>query len=511
MQPIIPNKKYHKLVERQLRKYSTNTLLANGDFLRFVEAVSESYKAFDKDKELSEHSFMISQQDFSDINCKLKEEFELKNLSISKLKDALINISTKATGAFINHDDDLLEIVDVLNDEITKRKEVEYQLLLAKEGAEQASIAKSEFLSIMSHEIRTPLNAIIGMGHLLLKNNPREDQKANLKALKTSADHLLVLINDILDFNKIESGKLELEESVFSITKLIKDVITGNANNASERENNIILDIEAGLPDYYIGDALRLGQVFNNLISNAVKFTQKGTIKVGAKLNQPLTSNKSAIINFIIQDTGVGISNEKLASIFMPFTQESTSITRKYGGTGLGLAITKRLLGLLDSDISVTSQLDKGSTFHFTLQLKVANSENGLQDADTPIDFDLKGKQILLVEDTIFNILFATQLLESWNAVVEVAENGLLATEKLKESVFDLVLMDLQMPVMDGYTATIKIREFNKQIPIIALTASATTNVREKVLAVGMQDYVTKPFNPDDFYLKLKRHLLSGS
>ena len=505
-----PNKKYHKLVERQLRKYSTDTLLENEAFLQFAEAVSESYKAFDKDKELSEHSFIISQQDFADINDKLKEEFELKNLSIRKLKDALNNISTRATNAFINQDDDLLEIVDLLNDEITKRKAVESQLLLAKEGAEQASIAKSEFLSIMSHEIRTPLNAVIGMGHLLLKNNPREDQITNLRALKTSADHLLVLINDILDFNKIESGKLELEESVFSITKLIKDIITGNTNSAGERENTILIDLEAGLPDYYLGDALRLGQVFNNLISNAVKFTKKGTIKVIAKLGQPI-ANGTAKIDFTIDDSGVGISNDKLSSIFMPFMQESTSITRNYGGTGLGLAITKRLLGLFGSTIYATSQLGVGSTFHFTLQLKVAEVEKGLQHEDAHMDFDLKGKQILLVEDTLFNILFATQLLESWNAVVEVAENGLLATEKLKESRFDLILMDLQMPVMDGYTATIKIREFNTTIPIIALTASATTNVREKVLAVGMQDYVTKPFNPDDFYLKLKRHLFAGS
>jgi CheY-like chemotaxis protein len=346
---------------------------------------------------------------------------------------------------------------------------------------------------------------------LLLKNNPREDQIINLRALKTSADHLLVLINDILDFNKIESGKLELEESVFSISKLIKDIIIGNTNSAAERENNIVLDIETGLPDYYIGDALRLGQVFNNLISNAVKFTQKGTITVSAKLSEPLQDNDNAIINFAIHDNGVGINNDKLSSIFMPFMQESTSITRKYGGTGLGLAITKRLLGLLSSDIHVTSQLGVGSTFHFSLQLAIAEAEDGLQHEDTQIDFDLKGRQILLVEDTLFNILFATQLLESWNAVVEVAENGLLATEKLKESTFDLVLMDLQMPVMDGYTATIKIREFNTQIPIIALTASATTNVREKVLSVGMQDYVTKPFNPDEFYLKLKRYLLANS
>jgi len=506
MQPNL-NQSYHKLVQRQLKKYSCPELLANEHFLKFVEAVSDSYEAFDKDKELSDHSFTISQQDFSEINDKLKEEFELKNLFIKKLKDALNNISTKANNAIIHQDDDLLQIVDLLNDEITKRKEVESQLILAKNDAELASQAKSEFLSIMSHEIRTPLNAVIGMGHLLLKNNPREDQIGNLKALKTSADHLLVLINDILDFNKIESGKLELEESVFSIKKIINDIITGNKNAADERENQIVLDIDNTLPQHYIGDGLRLGQVLNNLISNAVKFTQKGTITVSAKLNK-LLPNKYAEIDFAIKDSGVGIAADKLSSIFMPFMQASTSITRKYGGTGLGLAITKRILGLLHSDIHVSSQVGSGSTFYFTLQLKVAEIDHNTIAAEDVIDFDLKGKRILLVEDTQFNILFATQLLESWNAAIDVAENGLLATEKLKQTSFDLVLMDLQMPVMDGYTATIKIREFNNAIPIIALTASATTNVREKVLAVGMQDYVTKPFNPNDFYLKLKRHLV---
>jgi len=506
MQPN-SNLLYHKLVQRQLKKYSSPELLANEQFLKFVEAVSDSYEAFDKDKELSDHSFTISQQDFSDINNKLKEEFELKNLFIKKLKDALNNISTKANNAFINQDDDLLQIVDLLNDEITKRKEVESQLILAKNDAELASQAKSEFLSIMSHEIRTPLNAVIGMGHLLLKNNPREDQIANLKALKTSADHLLVLINDILDFNKIESGKLDLEESVFSLKKIIGDIITGNKNAADERENKIVLNIDESLPQHFIGDALRLGQVFNNLISNAVKFTQKGTIVVTAKLNK-LLPNKHAEIDFSIKDSGVGIAPDKLTSIFMPFMQASTSITRKYGGTGLGLAITKRILGLLHSDINVSSQPGSGSTFYFTLQLKVAEIDHNTVAAEDVIDFDLKGKRILLVEDTQFNILFATQLLESWNATIDVAENGLLATEKLQQNSYDLVLMDLQMPVMDGYTATIKIREFNTAIPIIALTASATTNVREKVLTVGMQDYVTKPFNPNDFYLKLKRHLV---
>ncbi|MBC7652076.1 MAG: response regulator, partial [Deinococcales bacterium] len=450
-------KKYHKLVDRQLRIHGTDALRANEHFLNFVEAVSNSYQAYDKDKELSDHSFMISQEDFVHINNKLKEEFALKNLSINKLKDALNNISSKTTDAVINQDDDLLEIVELLNDEITKRKEVESQLLLAKEGAEQASIAKSEFLSIMSHEIRTPLNAVIGMGHLLLKNNPREDQTTNLKALKISADHLLVLINDILDFNKIESGKLELEESVFSLKNLINDIVTAHNVSASERENILVVNVDANMSDYFIGDPLRIGQVLTNLISNAIKFTRKGTITITATLAK-LQNNKS-MVKLAIQDTGVGIAEEKWASIFLPFTQASSSITRQFGGTGLGLAITKRILDMLNTTVHVTSQVGVGSTFYFTLSLEAVAADDA--NITTTLSFNLNNKRILLVEDTMFNVLFVTQLLESWNAVVEVAENGLLATNMLQQNNFNLVLMDLQMPVMDGYTASQKIREFN--------------------------------------------------
>jgi len=326
-----------------------------------------------------------------------------------------------------------------------------------------------------------------------------------LRTLKTSADNLLVLINDILDFNKIEAGKLDLEEASFSVKKLVSDIVNANTNGADDHQDKIFLDIDERLPDHLLGDSLRMGQVLNNLVSNAVKFTRKGTIKVKVALKELKTD--SATIEFTIEDTGVGIEKKNLDSIFLPFMQASTSITRQYGGTGLGLAITKQILNVLNSDIEVQSELGEGSKFYFTLELKTSeNVENNLTE-EHPVEFDLKNKRILLVEDTLFNVFYATQLLEGWNASVEVAENGAVAVEMLQNGHSDLVLMDLQMPVMDGYTATRKIREFNKTIPIIALTASATSNVREKVIAVGMQDYITKPFNPDDFFIKLKRYL----
>ena len=496
---------YHKLLKRQLQKYGDESLLANEAFLRFIDAVNDSYMAYDRDKELSEHAFSISQEEFSEINHRLKNEVNIREFSIEKLKETLKSVKTDTELPDVNSDN-LLEIVDILNAEISRRREAEKLLILAKEEAEKASHAKTDFLSIMSHEIRTPLNAVIGMGHLLLKNDPRPDQVKNLRVLKTSSDNLLVLINDILDFNKIEAGKLDLENSPFSLKKLVCDIVSANTNNSNERENRLTASVDEHVPELLFGDALRIGQVLNNLVSNAVKFTHKGVIDVLVKLKE--LKDKSAVLVLAIQDTGVGIPKEKIESIFMPFTQASTSITRQYGGTGLGLAITKKILNLHHSDIEVESEPGKGSKFFFTIELEIVEGNASDLNGDETLDFDLHEKRILLVEDTLFNIVYATQLLEGWNIIVDVAENGELAVEKIKETPYDLVLMDLQMPVMDGYTATRKIREFDPNTPIVALTASATSNVREQVMKAGMQDYVTKPFNPDDFYIKLKKYLV---
>jgi len=495
---------YHKLLSRQLKKYSTDELGSNDAFSRFIEAVNDSYAAFDRDKDLSDHAFTVSQQEFNEINERLSGEVELRKLSIAKLKETLNNIKADTVEHISGDDNDLLEIMDMLNDEIVRRKEVEKKLLEAKDEAEKASLAKSEFLSIISHEIRTPLNAVIGMGHLLLKNNPRPDQQENLETLKTSSDNLLVLINDILDFNKIEAGKLDLEMAPFSIKKLTKDIVSANKNGANERENRVSLVIDEKVPDYFTGDALRIGQVLNNLLSNAIKFTHRGFISVRVDLQK--LKPDAAVLHISVHDTGVGIARENLENIFVPFMQASTSITRQYGGTGLGLAITRRILNLFKSDIIVESELGKGSKFHFTVELPTVDAEEMQRLENDIAGFDLKNKRLLLVEDTLFNVLYATQLLEGWNATVDVADNGQIAVDMVQCAEYDIVLMDLQMPVMDGYTATEKIREFNKKTPIIALTASATSDVRNKVLASGMQDYIVKPFNPDELIIKLKKH-----
>jgi CheY-like chemotaxis protein len=272
---------------------------------------------------------------------------------------------------------------------------------------------------------------------------------------------------------------------------------------ASELDNEMSMYIDPNIPNWVYGDAHRITQVLNNLLSNAVKFTKKGNVNISLKLEN-ISESRCSIL-FSITDTGIGISKDKLQHIFTPFSQSSNSITREFGGTGLGLAITSELLQLMDSQIKVETEIGRGSTFYFILDLVYMSAVEINPISSEPEEQDLNKAKILLVEDTPFNILFTTQLLEGWNTLVDVAENGAIAVDKMKESEYDLVIMDLHMPVMDGYTSTRKIREFNQDTPIMALTASATTDIREKIFAAGMQDYVTKPFDSDQLFSQMKR------
>lgn len=390
---------------------------------------------------------------------------------------------------------------------ITNRKEAEQALIKAKEQAENAAQAKTQFLSTMSHEIRTPMNAVIGFTHLLLQN-PREDQREYLKILKFSGENLLVLINDILDFSKIEAGKLEFENVDFSVKDLIRNIRAAMIQRANEKNVSLKLMIDEDLPDAVIGDPVRLGQILTNLISNAIKFTNQGRIIIVASLIKH--DLQSTSISFEVKDTGIGIPLDKQESIFESFTQASSDTTRKYGGTGLGLTITKRLLEMQGSEIKLQSEPGVGSTFSFDLTFQ--NSEMKLETAtlgQSPVvPGSLKGTRILLAEDNQINVLLARQFLKQWDVECDIAENGVLAVQLAQTNDYDLILMDLQMPDMDGYTATEEIRKLEpaskyKKLPIIALTASAMLDNKDKAFVVGMDDYVSKPFNPDELYRKI--------
>jgi len=278
-----------------------------------------------------------------------------------------------------------------------------------------------------------------------------------------------------------------------------------NIIKARENGTDINLIIDTRLPEFLVGDPLRLGQVINNLLSNAAKFTKNGLITFGIKVNA--VEDETVHLHFSIEDTGVGIAKQDLGRIFESFTQTSSSVSRKYGGTGLGLTICKQLLKIMGTEITVTSELGRGSSFDFDLQLKIA-SRVSLETSSANDEELLNGMNILLVEDMAFNVLFARHLLEGWRAKVDVAENGEVAVSKLKNQQYDVVLMDLEMPVMDGYASAKGIRVFDNKTPIIALTASATVDIKDRALSCGMQDYISKPFNPKELYAKLKKHTL---
>jgi CheY-like chemotaxis protein/two-component sensor histidine kinase len=332
---------------------------------------------------------------------------------------------------------------------------------------------------------------------LLLQDQLLPNQLENLKALNISAENLLRLINDILDFGKIEEGKIVLAEKNICLQQLVEHIRTAHQIRAAERGNTFHMIIDNALPPYVLGDEVRLGQILHNLVSNAVKFTRNGVITIQVSLQK--MQDEEATVSFSVTDTGVGIEKEKQVLIFDRFTQASVDIAREFGGSGLGLAIVKRLAALYNSDIYLNSEPGRGATFFFTITFKKGKLELQLQQSIAGKN-DLSGIKVLLVEDVEFNIMVAKKMITNWNGVVDVAENGAIALHKIRQSDYDIVLMDLQMPVMDGYNATQHIRDFNEAIPIIALTASASPDILKRTKEFGMTDYLAKPFKPGELY-----------
>lgn len=390
--------------------------------------------------------------------------------------------------------------------DIDEQKKTEQELIKAKEQAEMAAIAKSQFLSTMSHEIRTPMNAVIGFTHLLLQQNPKPDQMEYLNILKFSAENLLVLINDILDFSKIEAGKIEFEEVDFNILSLLENIRSGILQKANEKGILLKLKVANDVNITVVGDPTRLGQILTNLVSNAVKFTESGKVTISAAISA--RQRDQVTIDFRVEDTGIGIPPEKLDNIFDSFTQATSDTTRKYGGSGLGLTITKRLLELQNSQIHVDSEPGSGSAFYFSLSFPISEKHLSEPSNGAPTHyFNLKGMKLLIVEDNNINVLLMKNFMRQWDVQYDLAENGLVALEKVQANDYDLVLMDLQMPEMDGYEATRHIRRLSgekyQNLPIIALTASAMMDIKDIAFTVGMNDYISKPFSPAELYAKI--------
>lgn len=399
--------------------------------------------------------------------------------------------------------------IELITD-ITQRKQVEREMLEAKEQALQLSEAKEMFLSVMSHEIRTPLNAVIGMTHLLMDNDPKLSQVEDLNILKFSGENLLNIINDILDFTKIETGNLKLEPMPFSLKALTNDIITSLSINATKKGNTLVLLYDDAIPELISGDKTRLYQILMNLLGNAIKFTDHGNIVLQLRLTA--THGENVEIYFEVLDNGIGIPKDKLNYIFETFTQAKTDISRKYGGTGLGLAITKKLLQLYHADIAVKSVEGEGACFSFTLNFAKAIAGSDEPTLITP-SIAFMDKKILVVDDNEINVLIAKRILSKFGLHIDGAFSGEEAIEKVQKATYDLIFMDIKMPGIDGFEATRLIRaipgEHFRTIPIIALTASTLHNEFGKFKASGMNGHVLKPFKPEEIRDLLSLYLFS--
>jgi len=389
------------------------------------------------------------------------------------------------------------------------------ELLEAKKEAESAALSKSLFLSNMSHEIRTPMNGILGITNILIEENPNTQQLEHLSILKFSAENLLNVINDILDISKIESGKLRIEHIQFSLIETLKSARKILEHVAEDKGVYLSLNLSNDLPEYLIGDPYRLNQILLNLVGNALKFTKEGGVTIEARLLHSENGNEQ--IYFAVSNTGIGIPTEKQAVIFESFAQADDSTNRVYGGTGLGLAISQNLVRLMGGEIQIESEVEKGSTFSFELTFERGTTSAIKTEQDQPGEQQSLAfpgiKKILLVDDNHLNLTVGKRFLSYWDLQCDIANDGAEAVQKVKENDYELVLMDLQMPVMDGFEATERIRSLHafkygeNELPIIALTASAVAEIKKLAFEKGMNDFLLKPYKPDQLYQLLEHYL----
>lgn len=384
--------------------------------------------------------------------------------------------------------------------DISKQKEYEKEVSLERAKALKAASVKSEFLSNMSHEIRTPMNAILGLTDILMKTNTFEGQNLeNINSIKYSAEYLLIIINDILELTKIEAGKLSLEKLDFSLKEKLENIKRMMGFKASEKGISFNINIEKGTPEYLKGDPYRLDQILINVASNAIKFTHSGFVTINVK---DISTNRDSIwLQFDIIDTGIGMSEASLSKIFDSYTQAYTDTTRLYGGTGLGLTITKKLVEYQKGEISVASEQDRGTKFTINLPFDIGKFVNAKEDSKEDIINDIEGMRVLVAEDNVINQLVIKQVLSGWKCVFDIANDGGEAVDFFEKNKYDIVVLDLQMPKMNGFDAIKQIRKIGqrgKDIYILALTADIFPETKDKVMETGFDNFITKPFVPKE-------------
>ena len=389
---------------------------------------------------------------------------------------------------------------------IASLEKAEIEILQAKDRAEKAAAARTRFMSNMSHELRTPLNAIIGTTHLLMQEHEQLQDSDHFKILKDSSEHMLHLVNEVLDFNKLDEGKLKLVHDPFDLGAMLRQAADTFTSTIQQKNIDLLLDTSSVPQDRkVVGDEMRLKQVLLNLLSNAVKFTETGSVRLIAHVKQ--LTDSGAEIYFAVADTGIGIPSEKIPLIFDSFTQADAETTRKYGGSGLGLSICKELVWKMGGQLQVRSQPGKGSLFYFTIYLSFRQRSAIVPKDSLQSLKKLNGVKILLVEDNAVNMKIARRFLHSWGASINTAENGVVAWQMFQQQSFDLLLIDLEMPLMDGKELLTQVRSVNKEIPAIAFTAAVYENMYDDLQKHGFNGYLHKPFQPDEMHRNILLHL----
>lgn len=433
---------------------------------------------------------------------------KLKDFSFDNEEFRLIPRGTVELNMLADNFNDLYKS---FHDELIKRKKAEETMKAARDEADQANRAKSEFLANMSHEIRTPINSIIGYQYLLKNSDLSPKQREYIENIGLAAKNLLAIINEILDFTKIEAGRMILEEVDFNIDDVLNELKIIVGMEAKRKGLDLRIKVDEAVPNFLKGDITRLKQVIMNLLSNGIKFTHEGHISIGVELIEK--DEKHAHIRFSVTDTGIGISEEQKKLLFQVFTQGDASTSRKYGGTGLGLAICKRIVELMKGEINVESEVGKGSTFSFSLKFEVTDSMSQTNKIIEKIEAEelFESKRILLVEDSAINLQMTKEILENMGINTDTAQSGEEAIRKVEYNDYELILMDIRMPGMDGYETTRRIRNLEKGfIPIVALTADAVEGVAQKAKEAGMNGYLTKPLEPERL-LGVIRNIISNN